>query len=103
MRPEDVPDAWIDAAATGGEPSLSATCGQIYVPFDLRAAIAAVAPLIQAAERERCAAWHMAEAERIDNDRTAMGSDAIPLEWSKHHRCDAASIRAMKDSEGPAS
>lgn len=55
--------------------------------------------LLPAAAREASADWHEAEADRLDEDRKTMGEDAIPLEWSKNHRCDASSIRALADRE----
>lgn len=49
MRAEDVPAAWMEAADCALVP------GKPMTTSDLRKAFAAVAPLIAAQERERCA------------------------------------------------
>lgn len=58
MKVEDVPDEWVDAVYSGLHQKLNG--GPYMMPPDVlddaaRAVIAAVAPLIAARERQRCA------------------------------------------------
>lgn len=65
----------------------------------LRAAIAAVEPLIRAAEREECAKWHDKQAAGEDAlAEHALGADHDAWMHHRHtaatHRASAAAIRA---------
>ena len=94
MKAEDVPEAWVDAAAAAGFPEFqyTATC-DINADDMWRAAIAAVAPLIAAAEREACA--KLVETHAYANG--AEGPYLRPSEHAEHdihHRTIAAAIRS---------
>lgn len=78
MRADDVPEEWMDALIS----QLPAKATAAIQEIDFRAAIAAVAPLIAKAERERCA--KVAEQNR---------------EWETAGRHIAAAIRALPDGE----
>jgi hypothetical protein len=67
-------------------------------------AIAAIAPLIAKAERERCAAWHDEQAEgesalsvlaERDGDR---GGERLHHHLANEHDASAAAIRALPDA-----
>lgn len=104
MRPEDVPkaiadqasDAYLDAAGNPGD----------HADYYVRAAIAAVWPLIAQAERERCAkvAGAMWADYRAEADRAGEMDDTDMQELSKRSTHDAAvayriasAIRALPD------
>lgn len=72
MRDEEVPDAWADAVYSVLHRKLNG--GPYMMPPDVldeaaRAALAAVAPLIAAAERERCA--KVADARFAEHKKAA--------------------------------
>lgn len=91
MRPEDVPAEWVKAARDGWWSTESG--GDIAMAH----ALAGVAPLIAAAERERCA--EVAEAcqlpSRLVDGGPMAGWQTFPHEWPQ---TIAAAIRALKDT-----
>lgn len=101
MRHEDVPEAWIDAAAAGGQPKPTATWDPAYGSFDLPAAIAAVYPLIRDAVIEECA--RVADAQGWDrfggDDDDGNGADYSDHQqgWCNGADTVAQQIRALED------
>lgn len=97
MRVEDVPGEWMEAADRVLVP------GKPMTTSDLRKALAAVAPLIAAAERERCA--REVDCGCINRD-AVLSAETKADRWRACPRdpcgaVEAAAIRALGDVELP--
>ena len=100
MKAEDVPDEWVEAARKDKQ-NVRFAPGMRKAYLDgLRSIIAAVAPLIAAAEREACAQWHDAQAEgesvladlaEVDGDREG---ERTHRHLANEHDASAAAIRS---------
>lgn len=86
MKAEDVPAEWVDAVFNSARTAPIAYGAEIW----WRHALAAVAPLIAAAERERCAVV----AENLRNPNWSDETD----DWTKGTYDVAAAIRAQGDT-----
>lgn len=94
-----VPDAWMEAADRVLVP------GKPMTTSDLRKALAAVAPLIAAQERERVAKWHDRQTEEATaraEDAKTRGETGNVLHHARFavaHHISAAAIRAMGNAD----